>query len=531
MKRLIYFILFSILLSSCVKLWKIDPQELIDNSSFGQMVGGKVDMEHDWNLATSAQVSVTTGKEGKVEIYGLQGGESVLLGRYAAAQGLNTFRFDIPAGATKVYVASYGDRKVLECEIGSSVDFTKSATTKTVHENAGPAFGVSTIDSYQEYFNIGGYITNANNSTKHGLYTTENGSFILHPVHFQQNYTEKGMFTYGIYYLKNGELVHQPIYTPDDQSFTQIRHSDPNGSWVEDYWTNAGANGTWSGNDRRSKGIRVNVPAGVNFGFYVKMFSEYGENTFYSEADRNSDSIIAPWNKEIKVAKTEYTSFWTEGFNDYLSFRANHYPDNDEYNGMVFACEGLLKDNRASCEEVEVPRTAASWILACEDLGGMADCDFNDIVYRVSYVSGEEEATVTPLAAGGTMPARLMFNGKVFDPEIHESFGIAVDQMTNTFPDRNTISAEPFTVPVGPDFTMSDVNMGGFAIAVGNGMVSIIANSEQALVPYIICIPGDFKWCLERVPIADAYPDFPAWCADHTVMTDWYCRPVEDKVF
>lgn len=529
MKRLIYFILFSILLSSCVKLWKIDPQELIDNSSFGQMVGGKVDMEHDWNLATSAQVSVTTGKDGKVEIYGLQGGESVLLGRYAAAQGLNTFRFDIPAGATKVYVASYGDRKVFECEIGSSVDFTKTSVSKTVFEESGGAFEVSTIDSYQEYFNIGGYIANANNSTKHGLYTTENGYFILYPVHFQQNYTEKGMFTYGIYYLQNGELVHQPIYTPDDQSFTQTRQSDPGGQWAND-WTDSEYNGTWRGNDRRSKGIRVNVPAGVNFGFYVKMIDWGGEFNVYSEADRNSDSMYNPWEPRV-VAKTEYTSFWTEGINDYLSFRAEASPYNDFYNGMVFACEGLLKDNRDSCEEVEVPRTAASWILACEDLGGMADCDFNDIVYRVSYVSGEEKATVTPLAAGGTMPAHLMFNGNLLEPEIHESFGITVDQMTNTFPDRNTISAEPFTVPVGPDFTMSDVNMGGFAIAVGNGMVSIIANSQQALVPYIICIPGDFKWCLERVPIADAYPDFPAWCADHTVMTDWYCRPVEDKVF
>lgn len=529
MKRLIYFILFSIFLSSCVKLWKIDPQELIDNSSFGQMVGGKVDMEHDWNLATSAQVSVTTGKEGKVEIYGLQGGESVLLGRFAATQGLNTFRFDIPAGATKVYVASYGDRKVLECETGSSVDFTKTAESKTVFEESGGAFEVSTIDSYQEYLNIGSFVANANNTAKHGLYTTKDGYFILHPVHFQQNYTEKGMFTYGIYYLKNGELVHQPIYSPDDQSFSQTRHSDPNGSWAGE-WTNAGANGTWGGNDRRAKGIRVSVPKGANFGFYVKMFDWGGEFTVYSEADRNSDSIIDPWNTRV-VAKTEFTSFWTEGINDYLSFRAEHSPSNDNYNGMVFACEGLLKDDGGACEEVEVPRTAASWILACEDLGGMADCDFNDIVYRVSYVSGEEEATVTPLAAGGTMPARLMFNGEFFGPEIHDSFGIALDQMTNTFPDRNTISAEPFTVPVGPDFTMSDVNMGGFAIAVGNGMVSIIANSKQALVPYIICIPGDFKWCLERIAIADAYPDFAAWCADHTVMTDWYCRPVEDKVF
>ena len=179
-------------------------------------------------------------------------------------------------------------------------------------------------------------------------------------------------------------------------------------------WENASPNGTWSGNDRRSKGIRVNVPQGSNFGFYVKMIDWGGEFTVYSEASRNEDSMIDQWNKR-EVAKTEFCSFWTEGINDYLSFRAEASPYNDNYNGMVFACEGLLKDNGRPCEEVDIPRKASSWILACEDLGNMADCDFNDIVYRISHVAGEENATVTPLAAGGTIPARLRFMRKIFE--------------------------------------------------------------------------------------------------------------------
>ena len=135
------------------------------------------------------------------------------------------------------------------------------------------------------------------------------------------------MFTYGIYYQKDGNLVYQPVYSPDNQEFTQIRHSDPNGSWVGD-WTNCDHNGTWSGNDRRSKGIVVNVPAGVKFGFYVRMLDWGGEFTVYSEADRNQDSMYDQWNKR-EVAKTEYTSFWTEGINDYLSFRAEASAYND----------------------------------------------------------------------------------------------------------------------------------------------------------------------------------------------------------
>ena len=119
----------------------------------------------------------------------------------------------------------------------------------------------------------------------------KDGHFTLHPAHFQQNYYEKGLFTYGIYYQKDGNLVLQPVYSPDDQSFTQVRLSDPNGTWVLD-WANSGYNGTWTGNDRRSKGIVVNVPAGVKFGFYGRMLDWGREFFVYSEADCDFNDIV-----------------------------------------------------------------------------------------------------------------------------------------------------------------------------------------------------------------------------------------------
>ena len=529
MKKLAYLIAIACAFSSCGKLGVDNWQEIVSNSSFGQMLNGKVDQNHSWNLATRAHIDVKAGKDGIVEIYGLSGGKSCLLARYKAVMGINTFEFDLAYGVQNVYVASYGDRKVLEGKVGSSVDFTKNTSTKTVFTDAGTAFTVSELDSYKEFLNIGSFVADAHNTTKQGLFTTDNGHFTLHPVHFQQNYTDKGMFTYGIYYQKDGNLVYQPVYSPDNQEFTQIRHSDPNGSWVGD-WTNCSSNGTWSGNDRRSKGIVVNVPAGVKFGFYVRMLDWGGEFTVYSEADRNQDSMYDQWNKR-EVAKTEYTSFWTEGINDYLSFRAEASAYNDSYNGMVFASEGLLKADGSIADVVDTPRESSSWILSCEDLGSKADCDFNDIVYRIEYVAGEQNAKVTPLAAGGTIPAYLMYKGKIYGPEIHASFGKQTKEMANTYKGVAHVDAESFTVPVGSDFTMSSTDMGGFAISVGEGKQSVIASTEDTIIPYMICIPGSYRWSLERVAIADAYPDFAFWCADHTAMTDWYCRPVEDLVY
>ena len=40
-------------------------------------------------------------------------------------------------------------------------------------------------------------------------------------------------------------------------------------------------------------------------------------------------------------------------------------------------------------------------------MGKDRDYDFNDIVFSVSFISGQKTATITPLAAGGVLPAKL----------------------------------------------------------------------------------------------------------------------------
>ncbi|MDE6693923.1 MAG: hypothetical protein K2K05_11110 [Muribaculaceae bacterium] len=49
------------------------------------------------------------------------------------------------------------------------------------------------------------------------------------------------------------------------------------------------------------------------------------------------------------------------------------------------------------------------WIVACEDLGGTGDYDFNDIVFGVEHIAGTRFVYVTALAAGGTLPTRLYY--------------------------------------------------------------------------------------------------------------------------
>ncbi|MDE5689589.1 MAG: hypothetical protein K2I38_02700, partial [Duncaniella sp.] len=64
------------------------------------------------------------------------------------------------------------------------------------------------------------------------------------------------------------------------------------------------------------------------------------------------------------------------------------------------------------------------WLIAAEDLAGTYDWDFNDAVFAVSatsIVDGDNNnacqtwITVEPLAAGGTLPIYVMFNGDIVD--------------------------------------------------------------------------------------------------------------------
>lgn len=120
-----------------------------------------------------------------------------------------------------------------------------------------------------------------------------------------------------------------------------------------------------------------------------------------------------------------------------------------DFNDFVFLL--VPDDDNASCAFYNLGATAATtstFTLAAEDLGGSFDWDFNDAVFQVSYVTknassimkdyyedimgkpfydyegvapspdtdGDSymfEITVTPLAAGGTMPIYVAYHGKV----------------------------------------------------------------------------------------------------------------------
>ena len=209
----------------------------------------------------------------------------------------------------------------------------------------------------------------------------------------------------------------------------------------------------------------------------------------------------------------------------------------DDMNDIMFIVNGTFKN-----EETEVLKPgdtpegndpdAQSWILAIEDLGDTDDYDFNDVVLEISHVSGETTATVRALAAGGTLPVYVEFNGElVSDTHVNSWLGESnTKNVLNVGASVTHTQAEPIKVTVPEDFSMATDNMGGFAIRVKrpDGEFTTIEAGKKAgqplHTPWIICVDGSWSWPMERVSIEKAYPDFQQWVTDGS-CADWWKTP------
>lgn len=228
------------------------------------------------------------------------------------------------------------------------------------------------------------------------------------------------------------------------------------------------------------------------------------------------------------------------------------------------------------------------WLIAAEDLAGTYDWDFNDAVFAVSaltVVDGEDnnaaktEITVEPLAAGGTLPIYVMFNGDIIDsdgkqlglghynigPELHRWLGGHYRTPVNVKGAEATAKGTPLTFTVDgewslteeykdkPSWAEKDVKgMGGFYILVNpnnslNYTQAAIGKFDTALLddanhfhrvtgpssfdkqdqvvvsPEMLCLEDTWCWPQEEQGIHEVYFNFESWLKGET--SDWYSAP------
>lgn len=306
----------------------------------------------------------------------------------------------------------------------------------------------------------------------------------------------------------------------------------------------------------RGQGIRVDIPEGVTFGMYVKKTdTKYGTKawTLYSEKQKNKDAKYNFDEDKFCYASTFYMG-------DQMFIGLEDWPNGDcDLNDFVLAFDG--------CKPIiinEDPKTS-TWLVACEDLGGSFDIDYNDVVFSVEHISGKTKAKLTPLAAGGTLASYIYFQDP-FDSnrdkcfgEIHQLFG-ATKVNSGEYEIINANSryektASPIEFDVDKNWTMAyyttgdgsgskytrngkDVNMGGFEIRTltsgsdapftldinssafsGASKIQASVRDEGENVPYILCIP--YPYTRYNYPEAGKKTDYVwAWPVEYMTICD-----------
>ncbi|MBO4754021.1 MAG: DUF4114 domain-containing protein [Bacteroidales bacterium] len=322
------------------------------------------------------------------------------------------------------------------------------------------------------------------------------------------------------------------------------------------------------GDDYKQAGS-YEFPAGLHVAFFLltkatdggSYQNNKGTGLFYSIKDMNNDQEImedAQGNKTILNDKKWWAAENAQGEWDpsqerpnegevaavFYSYKGNMVlgfeddVDKDE-NDMLFLISAPVEPPVELTTEEE-----NTWIVACEDLGGTYDYDFNDLVFEVglhtttttttttegnqssSTVSFSTNVYLRPLAAGGTLPAHI-YLGEQDLGEIHGllSSGASTSTPINVGPKGISVTLTTDSIPVDTgEEVYADINavLEDIKIVVTNegdkdaSEITFPNYVTTATAPQMLLLPKGWDWPSEQTCIYDVYPLFEQWAADKT---------------
>lgn len=402
-------------------------------------------------------------------------------------------------------------------------------------------------------------ITKWGNSFKTDVYYTmgQGGG----PVTLTLNYINTGNDNQIGYFYWKGDIsnainakkyILAPTSQKDKKLHEYIYTQTPN-SWYEDE--------IYSWNDKIALYSSQNNISGAHdkakfWGckFHLVHFDENGNASYNFEEGTNIAFFLA-YNTKAQNASSVFYSIIemnkkTDHGNGYHTGCENNYPHavtfkynsdshstmflgfedhtDHDMNDMVFFANGNFSNQVLEMDNKEASDN--SWIIACEDLGTTGDYDFNDVVFKVTHVAGEENATLTPLAAGGTLPIEVYFDdNKIGDAEFHTLFsGVSDHKQPINAHAFDKSCPQTYQINVGTDFTITNLeSLNRFKVKVegNNGISNFIemGNREgSTTAPQMIVLPDTWKWPKESVLIHNAYVKFGDWNKVQTKNMDWY---------
>ena len=436
---------------------------------------GAIDSWQNWNMAVSQTLSIHTTEPSKVVVFGTKTSElwgSRKLAVFENVSGQQTLVFDRPKVVKNLYVMVSNnnytrgfnvsvDQPVVDVDGIDTGSFNLGDCVSTEYKNI-------PVDQYALSVLPNGR-NNSGKVTQSSQYISDGTAVTVTPVYSDCGYSN----TFGIY-IQKGNSVSASL----------------------DLWTKT-SNHT-SGTAYRPE-FTILLPAGTVYGFYIRN----GGGTYYSDASLNRSQA-----RSAGVFQGENCF--------YLAFEDMPLSGDMDYNDMVFKVKSSsqILDNDPS-----------EWTIAAEiDEGEDCDFDFNDVVFKFSYVKGEGRLRFIPLAAGTKQRVEVYFNDALLG-EMHELLRSSQNTFVNVIDNgkyyMKPVTEYPFNVNVPNNFAIAD-DMGGFTIKVGGRTIHA---PESGKAPRMLLISsGDWRWLTEKTPIDEGYPEWtddPDWGADDNVyVTD-----------
>ena len=520
---------------------------------------GTINPNQDWSVVEQKSVTVNLPKASHVQIFEKQGNEFRLAADYKDVTK-QTITFDGTEGDNTPFLvfvddAAYAVENGETLTVGAAAKGGPARAQKYpdnidwIMRDSKELLTLSSTDVTLRVLNA----NNGNNVVDMGTVTemasgnrgllSKGVTVNFYPLYW--NSPKK--HTVGIYYndQNTSQLVHIPVFADKTDTYIDDKDKEDLAFYTStlgaiDYPVETDAENCWhyshtksilspfrgqwdvtyeSGFKFRSRPYRITPTASLAAGIYVEVDGKY----YYSDPALNDGKKFFALNHVSSGDGTDdnYTYLCFDDPDD------NGNEGDKDYNDLVLY---------TPTEMTPITRNETEWTIACEDLGGTFDYDFNDIVFRVRHTSGNDYAILIPVAAGGTLPAQLYYNNTPISDEWHHHFGngYATDVMINTGKGEETHAVKTIrlqNLPTDWSITAFTTQANGLSIKVTrtNGDVTSVTGPSAGSAPQMLILPYDWQWPVELTRITKAYPDFGTWGSNYT-NSSWVNNKVAENL-
>ena len=266
-------------------------------------------------------------------------------------------------------------------------------------------------------------------------------------------------------------------------------------------------------------------PKGYKIGFMVraKTTTEAPKKQGELYFDGRLNAKINAWPNFNKLNPTDPRATWLK-INDRVLMCWESGTDRD-FNDILLEVEGSVEPIYTT-HEFEYN----TYTFCFEDTQ-KGDYDLNDIVIKAKRINKTTvEYSLVACGANDELFVKNVKAGVIQDDvEIHSLFGKAPGQFINTDKAAEKLPAITARRTVSESFSFLDAENQPYIYDATTKVTVKLAGKGQD--PHGIMIPFDFKYPTERVCIKDAYKEFNNWGSNPILSTNWYTKPVADKVF